>query len=67
MKNIFNKLHKRNYSNIAIANYVGISVETLKKAKKDLHSKSEIVNNLKNNLIFKRLERLYKNGLGGKN
>lgn len=63
MNDIFNQLYRSNYSNIAIADYVGISVNTLTNLKK---KRSNIPDNLKNKLILKRMKQLRKNGRGGK-
>ena len=56
MKNIFNQLYRMNYSNIGIANYVGVSVNTLINLKK-FYLNSD---NLKDRLILKRLKKLRK-------
>lgn len=57
MKDIFNKLYRKNYSNTAIAHNIGVSVETLKKLRR---MRRNLPDDLKTRLILKRANQLNK-------
>lgn len=59
MKDIFNQLYKKKYSNIAIATFVGVSVKTIRSIRKQLRDGE--IKGTKGRIILKRLHALRDN------